>query len=125
VPQRCGRFLCRRLLRGALAFPLPAFLTVKRLGEDMLATSVDINPHLAGTRREVKPIRFKRRIGDVKIELDRLDRFDRGATAHCFSVTFDHFVNRGWRTSASKQRCCNYDCQDQVRQIALPTRDHS
>jgi hypothetical protein len=31
-----------------------------------------------------------------------LDRFDCGATTHCFSVTLDHFVNRRWRATASK-----------------------
>jgi hypothetical protein len=111
VPQRCGRFLCRRLLRSAFAFPLPPLLTVKCFREHVLATSVDINPHLAGPGGEVIALHFKLRIGNVKIELYRLDRFDSGATTHCYGVTLDHFVNRCWRATASKQRDCNYDCR--------------
>src|SRR6267154_1212722 len=102
MPERCGRFLCRRLLRTSFPFPLPPFLAVKRLREDMVATSVDINPHLARARREVSAVHFKRQIGDVKIELDRLDRFDSGATAHGFGVTLNHFVSRHWRAATSK-----------------------
>src|SRR6266513_1163800 len=66
----------------AFSFPLPSFPTVKRFREDVLTTSVNINPHLAGARREVSAVHFKLRIGDVKIDLDRLDRFDSGATTH-------------------------------------------
>jgi hypothetical protein len=76
VPERCGRLFRRRLLRTSFPFPLPPFLTVKRFREDVLATSVNINPHLARARREVSPVHVKLRIGNVKIELDRLDRFD-------------------------------------------------
>jgi len=99
-------------------------LTVKRFREDTFATSVDIYPHLAGPGREVSTVYFKLWIGDVKIELDRLDRFDRRATTHCFSVTLDHFVNRRWRAAASKQRDCNYDDRDYAHQIALPVYKH-
>jgi hypothetical protein len=81
---------------------LPPFPTVKRFREDVLTTSVNINPHLAGTRREVSAVHFKLRIGDVKIELDRLDRFDSGATAHGFGVTLDHLVSRRRRAATSK-----------------------
>src|SRR5437879_3874375 len=102
MPERCGRCFCRRLLRTSFPFPLPPFLTVKRFREDVLATSVDINPHLARARREVSAVHFKLRIGDVKIELYRLDRFDSGPTAHGFGVTLDHFVSRRRRTAASE-----------------------
>src|SRR5438270_7328530 len=120
VPERCGRLFCCRLLRTSFPFPLPPFLTVKPFREDVLAPSVDINPHLARARREVSAVLFKLRIGDVKIELNRLDRFDSSATAHGFGVTLDdHFVSRHRRalhpndavarmaaqTKAIKRRC--------------------
>ena len=92
MPQRCSRLFCRRLLRSAFAFP--SFLAIKGFREDMVATSVDINPHLAGACREVSAVHFKLGIGDVKIELDRLNRFDSSATAHGFGVTLDYFVKR-------------------------------
>src|SRR5437773_8742504 len=79
---------------------------------------------LPGPGREVSAVYFKLRVGDVKVDLDRLDRFDRGATTHCFSVTLDHFANRRWRAAASKQRDCNYDDRDYAHQIALPVYKH-
>lgn len=100
-------------------------MTVKRFREDVLASSIDINPHLAGPRRAIRPVYFKLRISDMKIELDRLDRFDGGGTAHCFGVTLDHLVDRGWQAAASKQRSCEYGYRDQAHQIALPIHDHS
>jgi hypothetical protein len=103
---------------------LPTFLAVKGFREDMLATSLDINSHLPRARREVSAVHFKLRIGDVKIELDRLDRFDSGATTHCFGVTLNHFVNRRWRAATSKRRGCEYGCPDQLHQTALPIHDY-
>src|SRR5205814_3723829 len=117
-------FSVRRLLRTSFPFPLPPFLAVKGFREDVLATSLDINSHLARARREVSAVHFKRRIGDVKIELDRLDRFDSGTTTHCFGVTLNHFVNRGWRAATSKRRRCEYGCPDQLHQAALPIHDY-
>ena len=68
----------------------------------MVATSVNINPHLARARREVSAVHFKLGIGDVKIELDRLNRFDSSATTHGFGVTLDYFVKRRWRAATSE-----------------------
>ena len=65
----------------------------------MVATSVDINPHLARARREVSAVHFRLGIGDVKIELDRLNRFDSSAPAHGFGVTLDYFVKRSRRAA--------------------------
>src|SRR5947208_16371298 len=107
-----------------LFLPIANLFGVKRFREDVLATSLDINSHLARARREVSAVHFKRRIGDVKIELDRLDRFDSGATTHCFGVTLNHFVNRGWRAATSKRRRCEYGCPDQFHQAALPIHDY-
>src|SRR4029077_13832932 len=69
---------------------LPSLLSIERLGKDLLSSCLDVDAHSARSRCVINAVHFKARIGNVKIDLYRVNRFDRGAATHRASVALDH-----------------------------------
>ena len=79
---------------GTLAPLLPAAIGIDAFAEHPIAADIDVHPHLSVSRSAIGTANGKLRLNHFHLNLDIVDRINRGRAADGFDMPFDHFVDR-------------------------------